>query len=222
MSSKPLATVAAGLCLLSLAAGAQDDRSKPNPEDVATANKPAGNRALDAMTVNPKLLTPDHWWKYKGPSTHRPGHYVVEQQGLVSLGGKLLVNHGAQVSYRVTDFGTSAAASKAWASLKPRPQNASRTKTLVTAVRLGDEAVEVRQVNLGTSREVQFQAERTLVRYGRYAVDISGVSDMKAFGPKPASGARAWLYEAAYSAVKRAALAKWAKAALLLPAADRP
>jgi hypothetical protein len=45
---------------------------------------------------------------------------------------------------------------------------------------------------------------------------------MKAFGPRPASGPRAWLHEAVYTAVRREALSRWNRAAELLPEGSAP
>jgi hypothetical protein len=207
------------LCCVALA---QNSAAKPDPEDAAARNIPPGAPKLTAMILDQKLFAPDHWWKYKGPSTHRPGHYVAEQQGIVSVGGSLVKNHGAQVTYRVTAHPTTAVAAAAFRSAKPKPFKSNRTQTTVKAVKLGAEAVEVRQANIDAAGATQFSAVRTVARYGRYIVDISGASDMKAFGPRPASGPRAWLHEAVYTAVRREALSRWDRAAELLPDGSAP
>ncbi len=215
--------MAAGCSLLACGvAMAQNSAAKPDPEDAATRNLPAGNAKLSAMLLDQKLFAPDQWWKYKGPSTHRPGHYVAEQQGIVSIGGSLVKNHGAQVTYRVTAHPTVTVASKAFAATRPKPHKSSRTQTSVKAVTLGSEAVEVRQANVDASGAIQFSGIRTVARYGRYVVDISGASDMKAFGPRPTSGSRAWLHEAVYAAVRREAISRWDRAAELLTGDTAP
>ncbi|MCX6359125.1 MAG: hypothetical protein NT029_04935 [Armatimonadetes bacterium] len=201
---------------------AQGASAKPDPEDAATRNLPAGNAKLSAMILDQKLFAPDHWWQYKGPSTHRPGHYVAEQQGIVSVGGSLVRNHGAQVTYRVTAHPSAAVASKAFAAVRPTAHETDRTQTTVKVVKLGSEAVEVRQANTDATGATQFSAIRTVARYGRYVVDISGASDMKAFGPRPTSGTRAWLHEAVYATVRKAALERWDRAAELLTGAAAP
>lgn len=178
---------------------------------------PKGARQLKPMYIDPRLFAPDKWWKYEGHDDDRPDAYGVEQNGAVSIGGRLQQNHGANVFYRASEFATGAKAHEAMRDRVRRLRGSRGTAGSVAPYRRGDEALLFRRITPDKEGKPAYFASVALVRYGRYVVEIAGASDMKAFGPRPQTGERPWMCEPVFNSVLKAALAKWDRHRALLP-----
>jgi len=176
----------------------------------------AGAPQLKPMFLEKSLIAPEKWWKYEEDDDDRPARFSVEQTGTVSLGGSSLIDHGAQLQYRVRQYPTAAIAHNALQKMvsdSRRPHNLKRT---VTPLRDGDEAVEVTAKLVPDGRTVVEFSKDTLARYGNYVVQVYSRSDLRALGPRPKIGERRWMSEPVHDRVVAAVFARWSHYKTLL------
>jgi hypothetical protein len=213
---------ACALVLLVVAAGAQTPGKEP-PAGAASAAPAKGARPtvrmpplLRPMFVDKSLFKPDKWWEYEEPEEERPRAYSVEQEGKVEIGGRLSQNRGCIVRYRVAMCETPGKAHALFQALLPKPPVPVSVRRSLRTLRYGDEGEEITSRLIGEKGVTLEFGRESVVRFGRYVVTVYSRSDMKAFGPAPASGERRWMADAVYDAVVRAVMSRWARYPSLL------
>jgi hypothetical protein len=177
---------------------------------------PGGEPQLKPMFLDKKLFMPDKWWKYEEADDDRPPAFSVEQTSSVSLGGRALVDHGAQVQYRVRQFPTPAIAHlvlQHMVDASRRPRNVKRTQT---GLRQGDEAVHVTTKLVDDRGKMVEFGQETIARYGKFLVYVTSKSDLRALGLRPKSGERRWMSEPIHERVVAAVFARWTRYRTLL------
>lgn len=170
---------------------------------------PKGVKQLNAMYIDQKLFEPDKWWRYESADDDRPSAYAVEQESTVSIGGRAIRNVGANVKYKVHEFPDESAASRAFAGFVPRSISTSAVRRDLKRLRKGAEAVDIEETAFDPSHKPTRIMRDLFVRYDRYVVEVYASSDLRAFGPRPASGERPWMCDPIYTRVREAALKKW-------------
>ena len=222
------AWLAVGGLALAVSAGAWEQAVKGNTEHTAVqqperkptpvqekpvkegkAGVPEGVPELKHMLISKALFTPDKWWQYEGPEEELPNENSVDQGGTISLGGRLIVNHGACVKYLAKPFPSEKEAHAYFLTLVPAGHLAACVHQTIKRTKNGNESFELVQTTVGPEGVATEIVRKTYARYGTFVLEIGGNSDMKAMGPRPANGERKWLCEPVYEKVRAAALARW-------------
>lgn len=207
-----------GILVLQMPAGQapSSDRAKPNAEPKpAQRVVPKGAPQLKPMYLNPRLFTPNKWWKYEGADEDRPAAYSVEQYGTVSIGGDFEPKHGAQVKYLVAMFPNAAKAHAFFLHRRGWRPPGKAVRRTVGQPRLGDEAFSLRDYFVVQGKG-QGLTRMDTVRFGRYVVMVDSTANMRDFVPRPKKGERPWLNEKTHQRVLDAAVARWARYRVIL------
>ena len=194
---------------------------KPN----ATAAKAdaAEKRAAARLLLDPKLFTPDDRYTYDGSDKYdRPkarfGGAIVGQKGSVSIGDNRWLNTGAYVLYQVWRYPSLKEAIAAFRLSTTYEKPGKLARRTVRQLKAGDEGRELLETVANERGEPVIFNRRAHVRFGTYLLAVTSSTDMKSFGPRPASGPRLWLSQPVFDKVLPAALNRCAAIAKVRPA----
>ncbi len=187
-------------------------QSSANAAKADSARAEAAEKRESArFLLDPKLFTPDDRWVYDGSDKYdRPkarfGGAIVGQKGTVSIGDNRWLNTGAFVLYQVWKHPTLKDARDAFRAATTYEKPGKFARRAERRLNAGDEGRDLTETVVNEAGEPVMFHRRTHVRFGTYLLAVTSSTDMKSFGPKPASGQRPWLSQPVFDRVLQAAL----------------